>query len=211
MNILVDDGTEDDHDSHIMMWQLQDNYTDTTSDNDNDNNNDTAALLSLPSTSNSMSLSVTSQSSSSVSLGPTPGSGMALDSLSCSGSVPESDHSDTDTVHNDNDISSQDIATSAWSSEVESMLNDPPPCKFDSFQVSEDPSLSSWVVTTTTPAVASDRQQENLNAAHAPNASIYPVTEIDENVVSHSPSPFSYSDLEPAEDFTGHLAGESTK
>ena len=79
--------TEDDYDSHIMVWQLPggvpapENLSDSQS-----------SLLSSPTN----SMRPISPESSSLELGPTPGSGMALDSQSESISFFESD-SETET------------------------------------------------------------------------------------------------------------------
>ena len=82
--------------------------------------------------------------------------------------------------------------------------------QFESFNLSGDPSLSSWVVPPNADA------KETLNSVCVPNTSISPVNEIDEgsdmqNNPSHSPSPYSFSTIEPQEDFTGHIVGSPTK
>ena len=149
--------------------------------------------------------STQSPDSASLELGSAPGSGMALDSRSDSGS-------ETETVTTSSRSPSVPLTTSlyedpglvAWSAEVEEMINNPPPGKFESFSLSGDPSMSSWVVPT------SDRK-ETQNSLRGRKTSISPVNEIDEalpNKPSHSPSPIFLSRNEPLEDFTGHLAGE---
>ncbi len=78
----------------------------------------------------------------------------------------------------------------AWSQDVESMLNNPPPDTFQSFILSSEPSLSSWVV---------------------------PPTPLEDRMVSRRPldySPFGFarrsgkstSPPEPREDFTHHFS-----
>ena len=128
--------------------------------------------------------------------GSAPGSGMALDSNS---------DSETETIA----LSSRSPSVPetqdpvSWSAEVEEMLSNPPPGKFESFNLSGDPSMSSWVVPDT---------RETQNSLRGRIPSISPVTEIDEaspHPPSHSPSPFLLPSIEPLEDFTGHLAGET--
>ena len=138
------------------------------------------------------SLSLTSTQSP----GSAPGSGMALDSNSGSG---------TETIALSSRSPSVPEAPEpvSWSAEVEEMLSNPPPGKFESFILSGDPSMSSWVVPDT---------RETQNSFRGRNTSISPVNEIDEarpHPPSHSPSPFLLSSIEPLEDFTGHLAGET--
>ena len=147
--------------------------------------------------------STQSPASASVELGSAPGSGMALDSFSDSGTetetIAQSSKSDLEVIE-----ATENTDPVAWSAEVEEMLNNPPPGKFESFNLSGDPSMSSWVVP------ASDTK-EAQNSLRGRKTSISPVTEIDEvapNRPSHSPSPFFPSTIEPLEDFTGHLAGE---
>ena len=163
--ILVDDGTDDDHDSHIMVWQVHD-----TDPGPQDTSLDSPSL-SLPSPYQSLSLG--SETQGTIDLGPTPGSGMALDS-------PDDTASEVDTppvTDTEQHKPAQDDLE--WNEEVEQMLNNPPPSKFESFVVSEDPSLSTWIVP--------DRSSDPPHP-------------------SHSPSPLFT--VEPREDFTGHLAGD---
>jgi len=222
---IVDDGTEDDYDSHIMVWQLPggvpapENLSDSQS-----------SLLSSP----THSLRPISPESSSLELGPTPGSGMALDSQSESISFYESD-SETDTIPNSR---SQSVPSSrksslknsvievenveninglnsdtykppaeplAWSTDVESMLNNPPPSTFESFNLSREPSLSSWVIPQDTTEISPAETTNSSNIFSKPPAS--PVKELRESSlarISESPDSLPRS-LEPVEDFTGHL------
>ena len=141
-----------------------------------------------------VSMSLTSASTQSP--GSAPGSGMALDSNS---------DSETETIALSSRSPSVPEAQDpvSWSAEVEEMLSNPPPGKFESFNLSGDPSMSSWVVPNT-------RETQNSHRGCIP--SISPVTEIDEaspRPPSHSPSPFLLPSIEPLEDFTGHLAGET--
>ena len=140
------------------------------------------------------SVSLTSPSTQSP--GSPPGSGMALDSNS---------DSETETIA----LSSRSLSVPeaqepvSWSAEVEEMLSNPPPGKFQSFNLSGDPSMSSLVVPDT-------RETQNSHRGCIP--SISPVNEIDAaspRPPSHSPSPFLLPSIEPLEDFTGHLAGET--
>ena len=138
------------------------------------------------------SLSLTSTQSP----GSAPGSGMAPDSNS---------DSETETIALTSRSPSvpEDPEPVSWSAEIEEMLSNPPPGKFESFNLSGDPSMSSWVVPDT---------RETQNSLRGRNTSISPVNEIDEArppPPSHSPSPFLLSSIEPLEDFTGHLAGET--
>ena len=163
---LVEDGTEHDFDSHIMVWNVTDPATGPSV---------SSAAASLSSSANS--LRPISTTSSSLDLGPTPGSGVGLDSQS-------EDYLDTDSETDTlpisvvsqhsvasltRDVSSSRVVTSSsissvdtarasttdietgtdplqWSNEVESMLNNPPPDTFQSFHLAAEPSLSSWVV-----------------------------------------------------------------
>ena len=154
----------------------------------------------------SLTSTLSPSASASLELGSAPGSGMALDSLSDSGTetetIAQSSKSDLEVIEATEDPEQTDPV--AWSAEVEEMLNNPPPGKFESFNLSGDPSMSSWVVH------ASDTK-EAQNFLRGRKTSISPVNEIDEvapNRPSHSPSPFFPSTIEPLEDFTGHLAGE---
>lgn len=132
--------------------------------------------LPPPSSSPPHSLQPPSTSSSSLELGATPGSGLALDSQS------DSD-SDTETEQ-------------AWSQGVEEMLNNPPPEKFESFNLSLEPSLSSWVVSD--PALV--------------RPSVSPILESLDILRSEqpSPSPAHHPGCEPMEDFTGHFPPEDS-
>ena len=205
-----------------MVWQLPDNDNPAS---DHLDKISSESLASLPLSSPSLSLGAQTPESSSLDIGPTPGSGMALDSHSESISNRDTE-SETETIHSvslrnstvgsdiDIDNDRKDVASSedplVWSAEVESMLNNPPPSKFESFNLSGDPSLSSWVVPPTADA------KETLNSVSVPNTSISPVNEMDEgsdlqNNPSHSPSPYSLSTIEPQEDFTGHIVGSPSK
>ena len=203
-----------------MVWQLPDNDNSTSADILDKSSSH--SLTSLPLSSPSLSLGAQTPESSSLEIGPTPGSGMALDSHSESMSNHDTE-SDTETVHSVSlrnstvspDFDRKDAASFqdplVWSAEVESMLNNPPPSKFESFNLSGDPSLSSWVVP---PPVADVK--ETLNSVCVPKTSISPVNEIDEGSdlqhnPSHSPSPYSLSTIEPQEDFTGHIVGSPSK
>merc|ERR1719229_404589 len=75
---IVDDGTEDDYDSHIMVWQVADDQGVPPA---------LSSSLSSITSASSLLLSPTEpirnpSTHSSIELGPTPGSGMALDSQS---------------------------------------------------------------------------------------------------------------------------------
>ena len=165
MTVSVEDGTEeDDSDSHIMVWTLPESGNIPVSV-------PPIQILSPlpPHSSPSHSLQPPSTSSSSLELGATPGSGLALDSQS------DSD-SDTETEQ-------------AWSRDVEEMLNNPPPEKFESFNLSREPSLSSWVVSDTSPV----------------RPSVSPILESLDLLRSEQPRP-----SEPMEDFTGHFSAEDS-
>ena len=167
VTVSVDDGTEeDDSDSHIMVWTLPESGNISVS---------VSVPPSLQIISPSHSLQPPSTSSSSLELGATPGSGLALDSQS------DSD-SDTETEQ-------------AWSQDVEEMLNNPPPEKFQSFNLSREPSLSSWVVSDT-----------NLV-----RPSVSPILESLDILRSEQPrsSPPQRA-IEPMEDFTGHFPAEDS-
>ena len=183
-----------------MAWQVP----------DTDPSSAPASLTSLTSS------SAQSTGSSSLELGPTPGSGMDLDSHSGSLTFQDSG-SETETLLRSSKSSSVHKAIEAtesgsfsasddtvvWSAEVEKMLNNPPPEKFRSFNLSMDPSLSSWIVP------ASDNKECEQSFIDQ-KTSITPVVDIDQavqNNPSNSPSPYFPSSIEPLEDFTGHLAG----
>ena len=93
---------------------------------------------------------------SSIELGPTPGSGMALDSQSEDahffGSDTDSEtpapslHLPDPSQSNPQPYYEPPVEPLAWSDDVESMLNNPPPSTFHSFNLSREPSLSSWVL-----------------------------------------------------------------
>ena len=141
------------------------------------------ALLSPP-----HSLQPPSTSSSSLELGGTPGSGLAMDSQSESVSCQDSD-SDTEPAR-------------AWSEDVEDMLNNPPPSKFESFNLSLEPSMSSWVV----PVSDSIRPSVSplLESLDSPHPEPRP---------SPGPSPSltqPTGNIEPMEDFTGHFPPEDS-
>ena len=176
-----------------MVWRVPE---DTDSNPDPVLNHDPDSLVSLTLTQ--------SPASASLELGSAPGSGMALDSFSDSGTetetIAQSSKSDLEVI----EATEETTDPVAWSAEVEEMLNNPPPGKFESFNLSGDPSMSSWVVP------ASDTN-EAQNSHRGRKTSISPVKEINEvtpSRPSHSPSPFFPSSIEPLEDFTGHLAGE---
>ena len=177
-----------------MVWRVPED-TDPCPDPSITHDNIPDSLASLTSTQSPASVSLD--------LGSAPGSGVALDSHSDSGS-------ETETVglssKSQSDLEAIEVTEDpvAWSAEVEEMLNNPPPGKFESFNLSGDPSMSSWVF----PASDTTEAQNTLRGR---KKSISPVNEIDEaapNRPSHSPSPFFSSSIEPLEDFTGHLAGE---
>ena len=136
----------------------------------------------------------------------TPGSGVALDSGSFSSvsPAPPAPDSDTDTaasapLSRSSSSSGAGVqpplateATEQWSEEVELMLAAAPPSKFQSFSLSGDPSLSSWVLPSPSHAAASEC---------APLPSTASVSPVPEAAVSSS--------YEPREDFTGHLLGDA--
>ena len=166
--VSVDDGSEDDCDSHIMVWTLPESPPPELLSN--------IDLYSPP-----HSLQPPSTSDSSLELGDTPGSGLALDSPSESVSCQDSD-SDTETER------------TVWSEDVEEMLNNPPPGKFESFNLSLEPSMSSWVV----PVSDSIRPS---------------VSPLLESLDDPSPSPSDSQPAhhnEPMEDFTGHFPAEES-
>jgi len=227
---IVDDGTEDDYDSHIMVWQLPggvpapENLSDSQS-----------SLLSSPTN----SMRPISPESSSLELGPTPGSGMALDSQSESISFYESD-SETDTIPNTRS-QSQSVPSSrksslknsvievenveningfnsdtykppaeplAWSTDVESMLNNPPPSTFESFNLSREPSLSSWVIPQDMPTDISPPEAPYSSNVFSKPSTSSPSKEVTSPLARISESPDSVAQsLEPVEDFTGHPPG----
>ena len=168
---------------------------------------------------------------SSIELGPTPGSGMALDSQS------EDAHffgSDTDSETPATSLHLPEthsplpqpyyqppVEPLAWSDDVESMLNNPPPSTFHSFNLSREPSLSSWVLPpdsenphqsiseqpSIVPPTPLERIPESESSLEPPSPLIFPPTS--------SPSPASPPDSlsppspkpglpEPVEDFAGH-------
>ena len=165
MTVSVDDGTEEDDSDSHIMV-----WTLPESGNIS-----VSVPPSLQIISPSHSLQPPSTSSSSLELGATPGSGLALDSQS------DSD-SDTETEQ-------------AWSQDVEEMLNNPPPEKFQSFNLSREPSLSSWVVSDT-----------NLV-----RPSVSPILESLDILRSEQPrSSPPHQASEPMEDFTGHFPAEDS-
>jgi hypothetical protein len=179
----VEDGTEHDYDSHIMVWQLAVQQTSSAA-----SAHAREPLRRLPPASASSSLSLRS---SSLGLGPTPGSNLALDSQSEYGGL-ESDQeegedggdlnaggefsdsltvltsrrsspsttvgtaaaashsgssSSVDVPYSSIETGTDPLEVAAWNKDVESMLNNPPPLDtFQSFMLSSEPSLSSWVV-----------------------------------------------------------------
>ena len=170
---------------------------------------------------------------SSIELGPTPGSGMALDSQS------EDAHffgSDTDSetpapsLHLPETQSlpqpyyEPPVEPLAWSDDVESMLNNPPPSTFHSFNLSREPSLSSWVLPPDSDQQQSISEQPSMAPPPAlggleriPESESLPDPLITSPVLSppSSPSPASPPDSlsppspkpglpEPVEDFAGH-------
>ena len=95
-NILVEDGTEHDFDSHIMVWNVTDPALAAGSSSlAAKGAAGGATTSSLSSSANS--LRPVSTASSSLDLGPTPGSGVGLDSLEFSENYIDSD-SETDTL-----------------------------------------------------------------------------------------------------------------
>ena len=172
---------------------------------------------------------------SSIELGPTPGSGMALDSQS------EDAHffgSDTDsetpapslhlpeTQSPPQTFYQPPVEPLAWSDDVESMLNNPPPSTFHSFNLSREPSLSSWVlppesenpnqsiseqpsILPPTPLGGLERIPESESSLDPPNEAfpvIFPPSSPSPASPPHSLSPPSPKPglPEPVEDFAGH-------
>ena len=226
----MDDGTEDDYDSHIMVWQVADQGAPPALSN---------SLSSITSAS-SLLLSPTEpirnpSTHSSIELGPTPGSGMALDSQS------EDAHffgSDTDSetpapsLHLPETSSPPlpqpyhpPVEPLAWSDDVESMLNNPPPSTFHSFNLSREPSLSSWVL----PPDSESQQSmisEHPSLVPPTTSGLERIPESESSLDTHqatppvislpsSPTPDSPNDSlsspspkpglhEPVEDFAGH-------
>jgi hypothetical protein len=97
------------------------------------------------------------------------------------------------------------LEVAAWNKDVESMLNNPPPLDtFQSFMLSSEPSLSSWVVP---PPTASHFTE----GRRAPTASHF----TEERRADYSPFGFATrqqggksrsSPPEPGEDFTHHFS-----
>ena len=170
---------------------------------------------------------------SSIELGPTPGSGMALDSQS------EDAHffgSDTDSETPAPSLHLPDtkslpqphyeppVEPLAWSDDVESMLNNPPPSTFHSFNLSREPSLSSWVLPPESEPHQSIPEQPSIVATPMGGLERIPESEssldplaASDPVISQpsTPSPASPPDSlsppspkpglpEPVEDFAGH-------
>ena len=178
-----------------MMWRVEDAATTVTP------GPAPASLSSAPASPASSSLISVSMR--------TPGSGVALDSGSFSSvsPAPPAPDSDTDTAASASAPLSRSSsssgagvqpplateATEQWSEEVELMLAAAPPSKFQSFSLSGDPSLSSWVLPSPSHAAAASE-----SAPLPRTASMSPVPEA---AVSSS--------YEPREDFTGHLLGDA--
>jgi len=218
---LVEDGTEHDFDSHIMVWHLT-----------GGSGSESPAARSIPSlASSAASLRPASASSSSIELGPTPGSGVGLDSPAQSSIGEEDeDESDAETVQPDGAGSSSvasrrsssfrltaqqpEIETATdplqWNREVESMINNPPQDTFKSFHLSAEPSLSSWVI----PQEAQQQPKEDIvKQPLAPSLNMHAIPEHQavpqsSTRTSRSASVFSSKSSsssprrEPLEDFT---------
>ena len=171
---------------------------------------------------------------SSIELGPTPGSGMALDSQS------EDAHffgSDTDSETPAPSLHLPEtqplpqpyyeppVEALAWSDDVESMLNNPPPSTFHSFNLSREPSLSSWVLPPESEPHQSISEQPSIvptpmggleripesESSLDPLAASVPVIFPSSTPSPASPPPDSLSPPspkpglpEPVEDFAGH-------
>lgn len=138
----MDDGTEDDYDSHIMVWQVADGEEEVVRLSTSQTSLASSALP--PSTRHP-------STQSSIELGPTPGSGMALDSMSEGASNASSDtESEAPSIYQRSASPTPPyhpaLEPLAWSNDIESMLNNPPPSTFHSFNLSREPSLSSWVL-----------------------------------------------------------------
>lgn len=138
----MDDGTEDDYDSHIMVWQVADGEEEVVRLSTSQTS---LASSALPSSTRHPS------TQSSIELGPTPGSGMALDSMSEGASNVSSDtESEAPSLYQPSASPTPPyhpaLEPLAWSNDIESMLNNPPPSTFHSFNLSREPSLSSWVL-----------------------------------------------------------------
>jgi hypothetical protein len=222
----VEDGTEHDYDSHIMVWQLAVQQTSPAA-----SAHAREPLRRLPPASASSSL----RSSSSLGLGPTPGSNLALDSQSEYGGL------DSDQEEDGGDLNASDSLTvltsrrpspstitvgtaashsgsssvveapfssietgtdplcddaAVWNKDVESMLNNPPPLDtFQSFMLSSEPSLSSWVV----PPTASHFTEERSGPAADYSPFGFATRRRQQGGKSRSPP-------EPGEDFTHHFS-----
>ena len=226
----MDDGTEDDYDSHIMVWQVADQGVPPAL---------SLSSLSSMTSASSLLLSPTEatrnpSTHSSIELGPTPGSGMALDSQS------EDAHffgSDTDSETPAPSLHLPEtqplpqpyyeppVEALAWSDDVESMLNNPPPSTFHSFNLSREPSLSSWVLPPESEPHQSISEQPSIVATPMggleripesessldPLAASVPVIFPSSTPSPASPPPDSLSPPspkpglpEPVEDFAGH-------
>ncbi len=232
---LVEDGTEHDYDSHIMVWQLAVQQTTTAA-----SAHAREPLRRLPPASASSSLR-----SSSLGLGPTPGSNLALDSQSEYGdggvdsdqeegedggdlnagggeftdsltvltsrrpplsspstttvgntAASHSGSSSVEVPYSSIETGTDPLCDAAWNKDVESMLNNPPPLDtFQSFMLSSEPSLSSWVVPP--PPTAS-----HFTEGPPPAADYSPfgfATRRQQGGKSRSPP-------EPGEDFTHHFS-----
>ena len=76
---LVDDGSDHDHDSHIMVWQVREDQVESTGKLEVDSRSSRASSSSVATDHHHTKLEVESRSSrgsSSVDLGPAPGSGL---------------------------------------------------------------------------------------------------------------------------------------
>jgi len=136
---LVDDGTEEDHDSHIMVWSLTSSppYLPPTP-------SPPPPPSSLPSCSTLSSIDLGDRS---------PGSGLAMDSSRHDSEVEEA-----------GEVGLQGEVE--WALEVESMLAGPPPSILESFHLSSEPSHSLWLHTSDPPPnVIHEEEKEVLQEA----------------------------------------------
>ena len=96
----------------------------------------------------------------------------------------------------------------AWSTDVESMLNNPPPSTFESFNLSREPSLSSWVIPQDMPTDISPPEAPYSSNVFSKPSTSSPSKEVTSPLARISESPDSVAQsLEPVEDFTGHPPG----
>ena len=181
---LVEDGTEHDYDSHIMVWNLAGGSATTT-------NPSSGQPPVPPSTSSlsssSVSLRPLSAGSSSLELGPTPGSGLDLDTSRSHSAVTDSGSEDVA-----DDLTTIETGTDplAWSREVERMMNNPPPSTFKSFNLAAEPSLSSWLVPHAAAVAAAGSRPVSAVASTASSPqSTCPPSPRSSHPSSHSPTP----------------------